>query len=251
MSPDLPHTAHLPASREWSLRLARGLARGIVRSWWQAQVSGREHVPRQGPVILAANHIGILDGPLLVASTSRLTFAMAKQELFSHRFGWLLAHFGQIPVDRRSVDTTAVSRSVQVLRADKVLAVFPEGARTGGEVAWARGGAAYLAMVTGAPIVPVALLGTRQPGQTRSQLPPRGAPLHVVYGPAFRLPRADWPRRQAQVRELTEEVRRRLADHVRWAQAQTGLPLPGPPRRPEAAPRPSHPPRLTPERTPG
>ena len=58
-----------------------------------------------------------------------------------------------------------------MLRAGKVLAVFPEGARARGEVRWAKGGAAYLAMVSGAPIVPVAILGTREPGQYRTRYP--------------------------------------------------------------------------------
>lgn len=243
ISPDLPHTDQLPANREWSLRAGRMLAAPIIRSWWRVQVHGQEHVPPAGPVILAANHIGVLDGPVLIAMTRRLTFAMVKQEVFANRVGGLLAHFGQISIDRRSVDTLAISRSVQVLRAGKVLAVFPEGVRATGEVGWAKGGAAYLAMVSGAPIVPVALLGTRQPGQTRSQLPRRGAPIHVVYGAPFQLPRSGWPRRRALVAELTEQVRRRLADHVRAAQVETGLPLPGPPKpHPVAA-------RLSPTRT--
>lgn len=230
ISPDLPRTAHLPATREWSLRLARPLARAILRTWWHVEVHGQQHIPRSGPVILAANHIGILDGPVLIAFTRRLTFAMAKQELFAARFGWLLAHFGQISIDRSTIDTRAISRSIQVLRAAKMLAVFPEGVRAAGEVAWARGGAAYLAMVTGATIVPVALLGTREPGQTRSQMPRRGAPVHVVYGPAFTVPRMGWPRRREVVAGYTEDIRRRLAEHVRVAQEQTGLPLPGPPK---------------------
>jgi len=239
VSPDLPHTADLPAIRGWSLRVARSLTRSALRSWWRISVHGREHVPRRGPVILAANHLGILDGPVLVAMTRRLTFAMIKHEMFSSRVsGRLLAHFGQISINRRQVDTRAISRSVQVLRADKVLAVFPEGIRAAGEVAWAKGGAAYLALVTGAPIVPVAILGTREPGQTRSQVPHRGAPIHVVYGTPMQVSRMDWPRRRAAVAELTEQVRQRLAQHVVEAQTLTGLPLPGPPKS-QAAGRPA------------
>ena len=117
-----------------------------------------------------------------------------------------------------------------MLRAGKVLAVFPEGVRSGGEVAWAKGGAAYLAMVSGAPIVPVAILGTREPGQTKNQLPRLRGPIHLVYGEPFTVPRSPWPRRKAVVQKWTEVVRERLADHVVAAQALTGLPLPGPPK---------------------
>ena len=97
-------------------------------------------------------------------------------------------------------------------------------------MAWAKGGAAYLAMVSGAPVVPVAILGTREPGQTRSQLPRRRA----TDPPGLR--RAD-PRAAAAVAPAQgggrgagpSVMRRRLADHVVAAQALTGLPLPGPP----------------------
>ena len=230
ISPDLPRTDHLPASREWVLRVARVPIRWLFRWYWRAYLHGAENVPRRGPVILAANHIGFLDGPVLVSMTQRLTFAMAKQELFVGRQGTLLAHIGQIGIDRRWIDKHAILRSIQVLRAGKMLAVFPEGARGAGEVTHAKGGAAYLAMVTGAPIVPVAILGTREPGQTRDDKPRRGAPIHVVYGEPIRLPQYPWPRRKAVVAELTEQVRQQLAAHVEAAQALTGLPLPGPPK---------------------
>ena len=230
VSPDLPHLDDLEPTKELGLRLFRVPVRLLLQTWWRVQVHGRAHVPESGPVILAANHIGVLDGPVLVAVTRRLTFAMAKHELFTGLSGRLLTYVGQIPVTRRAPDLLAIDRAVQVLRAGKVLAVFPEGRRTGGEVSYARGGAAYLAMVTGAPVVPVAILGTREPGQSRSQLPRRGARLHVVYGEPFSVPASPWPRRQDQVAHWNEEVRRRLADHVVAAQALTGLPLPGPPK---------------------
>lgn len=230
ISPDLPHTHHLPPAREWGLRLLRPPVRLAVRSWWRVHVHGSEHVPRSGPVILAANHLGVLDGPALVALTRRRTFTVAKTELFTGALGRLLTYVGQIPVSRHEPDTRAVARAVQVLRAGRVLALFPEGRRTGGDVAHAHGGAAYLALVTGAPVVPVALLGTREPGQTDAQLPRRGGPLHVVYGPPLALPQEPWPRRRLLVVAWTERVRQHLADHVVAAQALTGLPLPGPPK---------------------
>jgi 1-acyl-sn-glycerol-3-phosphate acyltransferase len=207
------------------------------RTLWRVRVHRVELVPRRGPVILAANHIGILDGPLLVAISRRLCFALVKHELFTGVGGAIFAHVGQIPINRRTVDKRAISRCVQVLRAGKVLAVFPEGIRGAGEMNFARGGAAYLALVTGAPIVPVAILGTREAGQTTSEMPHRRAPIHVVYGEPIHLERSGWPRRKEVVAELTEQVRRQLSDHIVAAQELTGLPLPGPPKaksKPEA-----------------
>ena len=183
VSPDLPHTGDLPPGKEGFLRLARPIARLVLKSYWKIRVHGSEHVPPSGPVILAANHLALLDGPVLVSMTRRLTFAMAKRELFVGIGGRLLAQVGQISLNRHELDLKAIRRAVQVLRSDKVLAVFPEGVRVGGDVAWAKGGAAYLAMVAGAPVVPVAILGTREPGQTKSQLPGRRRPIHIVFGP--------------------------------------------------------------------
>jgi 1-acyl-sn-glycerol-3-phosphate acyltransferase len=230
VSPDLPHTDRLPAPREWVLRLTRPLVRLGLRLGWQVNVHGARYIPRSGPVILAANHISLLDGPALVALTRRHTFAMVKREAFSGPVGQFLIHTGQISLNRREIDPQAIRRAVQVLRAGKVLAVFPEGARSGGGVAWAKGGAAYLAMVSGAPIVPVAILGTREPGQHKNQVPRLRRPIHLVYGEPFNLPRSSWPRRKAVVAEWTNVVRERLAEHVVAAQALTGLPLPGPPK---------------------
>ena len=230
VSPDLPHTDRLPATKEWFLRLTRPVVRYGLRLGWRIQVHGARNVPRSGPVILAANHIGLLDGPALVALTRRLTFALVKREAFTGAVGQFLIHLGQISLNRREIDPQAIKRAVQVLRAGKVLAVFPEGGRSGGEVAWAKGGAAYLAMITGAPIVPVAILGTREPGQRKNQIPQLRKPIHVVYGEPFNVPRSSWPRRKAAVAKWTEVVRERLANHVVAAQAVTGLPLPGPPK---------------------
>ena len=230
VSPDLPHTDRLPAHREWVLRLTRPLVRLGLRLSWRVTVHGAQHVPRSGAVILAANHIGILDGPALIAHTRRLTVALVKREAFTGAVGRFLAQIGQISLNRREIDPQAIRRAIQVLRAGKVLAVFPEGARSGGEVAWAKRGAAYLAMVTGAPVVPVAILGTREPGQSKNQLPGLRSPIHLVYGEPLHLPRTPWPRRKAVVAEWTAFIRERLADHVVAAQALTGLPLPGPPK---------------------
>ena len=230
VSPDLPHTADLPPAKEIGLRIFKPMVAIALRAFWHVHLHGAKHVPAAGPVILASNHIGLLDGPVLVSMTRRLTFAVAKHELFNGVLGRFLSHVGQISLNRRQVDTRAISRAVQVLRAGKVLAVFPEGVRGGGDVAWARGGAAYLAMVTGAPIVPVALLGTREPGQTKNQVPRRGTSIHVIYGEPFTVPRSPWPRRKDMVTEWTAVVRDRLAAHVVTAQEQTGLPLPGPPK---------------------
>lgn len=236
VSPDLPHLDDLPPIRQWSLWLTKRPVAWVFRLLWRVQTHHSENVPAQGPVILAANHIGFLDGPLLVAISRRLCYAMAKHELFSGITGQVFSHVGQIAVNRRVTDKRAISRCIQVLRAGKVLAVFPEGVRGAGEMTFAKGGAAYLAMVTGAPVVPVAILGTREAGSTSDQPPRRRSPIHVVYGQPISIARVEWPRRQQLVAEQTERLRRQLAEHVIAAQNTTGLPLPGPPKPKSASP---------------
>lgn len=222
-------SADLPANRVGVLRSVRGTAAWLFRRHWRIRLHGLRHVPSDGPAILAANHIGVLDGPLLVSMTPRATFTLAKSDLFEGRVGRLLEAAGQIPVHQREIDTRALRRAIKVLDEGHLLGIFPEGGRDIGDMARIRGGAAYLAMVTGAPIIPVALLGTREPGQSVKDVPRRGAEMHIVYGEPIAIDRTPWPRRQQVVRAKTEEVRRRLADHVARAEILTGMALPGAP----------------------
>ncbi|MPM20786.1 Bifunctional protein Aas [bioreactor metagenome] len=228
----LPRTDHLPAPRRGLLRLPRGPGRAVVGALWDVRVHGAEQVPAEGPVILAANHIATLDGPLAVLmSPRRPTYALAKQELFRGMMGGALSRSGQIPIDRDVVvDRTAVDRCIRVLRDGSALVVFPEGMRDTGDFAWIRSGASYLAMVTGAPIVPVAMLGTRAAGDSPHSTPRLRSRMHVVFGAPLAVRQVPWPRRQAVVRSAAEELRVQLAAHVRQATELTGTPLPGIPR---------------------
>lgn len=226
---DLPHTEQLPRRRDWMFKSLRGPARAIVNRFWKINIHGREQLPPRGPMILVANHLGVLDGPLLVIAHPQPTYALAKVELFSGPLGTLLQYVGQISIDRHRADLRGVTRAIHLLRTGGVLAVFPEGKRTGGEVAMAERGAAYLAMVTGAPVVPVALLGTRGPGKTTGHVPGYHSPLHIAYGKPMQVPLVPWPRTKIAVAEWTERIRQRLADHIVASEELTGMRLPGPP----------------------
>lgn len=228
----LPRTDHLPAPRHGLLRRLSGPGRVVVRALWDVRVHGAELVPTEGPVILASNHIATMDGPLSVLmSPRRPTYALAKRELFRGPVGGALDRSGQIPIDRDVVvDRTAIDRCIRVLRDGSALVVFPEGMRDAGEFAWVRSGAAYLAMVTGAPIVPVAMLGTRVAGDSPRSTPRLRSRMHVVFGDPLPVEQVPWPRRQAVVRSAAEDLRVKLAAHVRQAAERTGTPLPGVPR---------------------
>lgn len=224
--PDVPRLDDLPPLRTRLLTTLRGSFRRLLHTVWDVRLHGMENVPEDGPVILAANHIGTLDGPLLVAATGR-TLALAKSELFDSPVGPLLSLAGQIPVSRKYADIRAVKRCLQVLDDGRVLAIFPEGKRGVGDMSRIQGGAAYLAMVTGAPIVPVAILGTRVPGTHLTSTPPLGSTMHIVYGGQVHIPMQEWPRRKADIAAATSYLAQVCGEHVRVAQELTQMSLPG------------------------
>lgn len=208
--------------------VVRPLAAAYCRSRWDVRVHDRHRLPRRGPVLLAANHLGWLDGPLVVATAVRPVHALVKTELFAGRTGRVLRLSGQLSVERAEVDVGAVRRSLRVLRDGRALLVFPEGRRGNGEVAETRRGLAYLALVTGAPVVPVAVLGTRGPGASIHSTPDPGTRLLVAYGPPVEVEAQPFPRRRTTVGALAERLRETLAGHVAAAGAASGIGLPGP-----------------------
>lgn len=221
----LPRTDHLPPLRTGVIDSTRRSIAAAFRSWYDIHLHDQHHVPTSGPVILASNHPGTLDGPMLVVFNPR-SLALAKSELFESKVGPFLNLAGQIPVSRDYHDIAAVRRCVQVLQAGRPLAIFPEGRRGLGDMTQLKGGAAYLAMVTGAPIVPVCVLGTRLPGEHLKSVPPKGSPIHIVYGGQVRIPTREWPRRKTDIAEATAYLTQVCSEHVRWAELKTGMRLP-------------------------
>ncbi|MBE7324255.1 1-acyl-sn-glycerol-3-phosphate acyltransferase [Nocardioides sp. Y6] len=235
---DLPRSSDLPPDTRWLARHAPRAAR-LVRSVWDVRVHDLDRVPATGPVILASNHIGLVDGPLLVLFAPRPTHALTKIEMFSSRAGGLLRRSGQIPLDRDAVDMAAVRASLRVLRDGGVLGIFPEGHRGAGEYDLFRPGVAYLALVTGAPVVPVTFFGTREPGGARSSLPRRGGSIDIVYGETWQTTPHEWPRTREQVRATAALLRQHLRGEVERARSLTGRDLPGPIPDPESHNHPS------------
>jgi 1-acyl-sn-glycerol-3-phosphate acyltransferase len=154
--------------------------------------------------------------------------ALTKKEMFEGHTGRALRAVGQIPLSRYEVDPSAIKDCLRVLRDGGVVAVYPEGRRGSGELRTLQRGVAYLALVTGAPVVPLAVFGTREPGGDIDSVPPRGSRFDLVYGSPVYLERLPWPRRQTQVREAAEALRKTFLDHLVEARRITGRELPGP-----------------------
>jgi 1-acyl-sn-glycerol-3-phosphate acyltransferase len=207
----------------------RHLVRPYVQWRYDLTVHHEDRFPRRGPVLVAPNHLGLLDGPLLGATAPRMLHQLGKIEAFGGLQGRFLHLAGQIPVDRSTYDVLAVRKAIRVLRDGYVLSIYPEGTRGPGDFGQVRTGVAYLAMVTGAPILPVALLGTRLPGGDVEHFPPRGSRVHVVYGETFTVDRVPFPRRHSDVRAVADQIGEVLRAHVRAAVEATGHPLPGAP----------------------
>jgi 1-acyl-sn-glycerol-3-phosphate acyltransferase len=213
---------------EAGLRLMRRLARGYFHRRWDIHLRGQGHVPADGPVILASNHIGWLDGPLMFVTAPRPAHAMVKEEEFVGRTGHLLRFVGQIKTARGRNDTGAVRRAVQALRGGQCVLIYPEGLRGDGEFRVFKRGVAYLALVTGAPVVPVAIVGTRLAGEPADARPAKGARVDVVYGEPIRFPMQDWPRDRGMIEDAGEEILDHLRTHVSRAQSVLKRELPGP-----------------------
>jgi glycerol-3-phosphate dehydrogenase (NAD(P)+) len=142
--------------------IVRGLFQPFFHIYFRMSRIGRDHIPQDGPVILAANHRSFLD-PFVIATMSRRPlYYVAKKELFAGRLtAWFLNSLGAFPIDRGNADEDAMSTAREILeRGDSVL-IFPEGTRIRpGTLGTPKRGVGRLALETGAPVVPVAVIGT-------------------------------------------------------------------------------------------
>jgi len=197
----------------------------VARVLWNTRVVGAERVPRTGPVIVAGNHLGFADGPLMIGTCPRGTHIMVKIELFNGPLGWLLRSTGQISVDRRN-GRSALATALAVLKRGGVVGIFPEGSRGRGDVSDARAGTAWLAVGSGAAVVPMAFLGTRRAGESVDHVPGLRRRMLVEFGePVVLEGLAGLPRNEA-VSRAQELLREALSDHVQAVSERTGIPLP-------------------------
>lgn len=134
----------------------------LLRALTRPTLEGGARVPRRGPLLVVANHASYVDPMLLALAVPRPLAFLAKEELFQPApWGWALRAAGIIPVSRGRADRGALEVALRVLRAGGALAVFAEGTRSAdGRLQQAEAGVGLLAARSGAPVLPVALLGT-------------------------------------------------------------------------------------------
>ena len=208
----------------WGPAWSRRVGWVLDHVYWDTRVHGAGNVPADGPVIIASNHTGVADGPVLHGALPRGSHILVKQEFFDASIGFLMTWAGQIPVDRAS-GRAALAVGKTLLDEGRVVGIFPEGTRGRGDLAAVHAGVAWLAVQSGAPIVPAACLGTRRTGDKRGYVPPPRARLDVVFGTPIHLGPPAANRRETMNRAM-ETITAGLAAHVEHAIALTGVPLP-------------------------
>ncbi|WP_374969167.1 lysophospholipid acyltransferase family protein [Terrabacter sp. BE26] len=203
-------------------RIGRPIGTVLFHTLYRGSALHAERVPRQGPVVLVANHAAFLDGPLVFGLAPRPVSFLVKQEAFTGFFGWTLRQVGQIPIDRSVGDRTALATATTVLERGGAVGIFPEGNRGAGEVEQVNHGAAWVALRTRARIVPVAVLGTRRPGGGTSGWPPLRSRLLVDFGEPFQVGVDPSVPGRDRLRLASEQLRDALASHVRRSRVENG-----------------------------
>ncbi|MDI3388844.1 lysophospholipid acyltransferase family protein [Streptomyces sp. B-S-A8] len=215
-------TASVPPS-EQGAEVGRKIGVGLMYGLWKPRVLGAWRVPASGPVILAVNHAHNLDGPMLMGTAPRPVHFLIKKEAFVGPLDPFLRGIGQLKVDRSTTDRTAITGALDVLAEGGVLGIFPEGTRGEGDFASLRAGLAYFAVRSGAPIVPVAVLGSgERQGRLIRGLPPLRSRVDVVFGDAFEAGDGTGRRTRTALDEATVRIQERLTGHLENARRLTG-----------------------------
>ena len=217
-APSTPRRRATGTVRPWVISGVRLVGTGLAHTVLRLRVEGAQHVPTTGPVLLAGNHSGILDGPLVFFVSPRPASLLTKSEVFvgfwARCCGWL----GLIPVHRGQADRAALQAGLAHLAGGGALGVFPEGTRGSGTMDQITDGLAYLALRSGAPVVPIAVHGTGAALPKGRRVPHFRAPVRVVFGAPFSLDVSGNPRARSTVRTAAEQLRLELVDHLRRTQ---------------------------------
>jgi 1-acyl-sn-glycerol-3-phosphate acyltransferase len=185
----------------WTLR---AILVPLFLIYFRMQRIGTEHLPRRGPLLLASNHRSFLDPFVIGTLVRRPVYYMAKRELFENRLvAWLLNGLGAFPVDRGAGDSEAMDTARAILARGDCVVLFPEGTRVrSGPLGDPRRGVGRLALQTGAPVVPIAVIGTEDVRRGWRIRPRR---VRIRVGPPLLFPTVE-NCSPARARSVTERI---------------------------------------------
>lgn len=126
----------------------------------KTQIKGSENIPKKNPFILVCNHFNRLDPPFVIYAIKRpINFLMASDQTLETQLMWAPWLYGFIPTNRQNIAPTTIKKSLAAIKKGEIVGIFPEGGAKEQYIRPAKNGAAYLAMRTGAPILPMSLIG--------------------------------------------------------------------------------------------
>jgi 1-acyl-sn-glycerol-3-phosphate acyltransferase len=187
--------------------------KSLTRAICRVDDAQLEKIPDQGPLILVANHVHIMELPLLYTHLQPrpITGMVAARRWDNFWTRWLVEQSGSIPLRRGAADVSAIRQAMAALDAGRILAIAPEGTRGGdGALQKGRSGVVLLALQSGAPIIPVVHYGSEEYKRNLARL--KRSDFHFVVGEAFRLA-APEGKVSRQIRlQIADEIMYRLAD---------------------------------------
>lgn len=212
------------APARWGPAWSRWVGRFLARVYWNTDVRGRENIPTAGPVLVLANHIGLPDGPVVHGVIPRPSHFLIKAAMMKGPLGLVLRPAGQISVE--GAGREALGKAMAVLDRGGVVGVFPEGHRGAGHAQETYGGAAWLALRSGAAVVPTAVVGTRRTGESVNHWPRPRRRMVVAFGQARHFDAPSELAGRKRQEWAAGEVDRMLQEHVRHTLAHTDLTMP-------------------------
>jgi 1-acyl-sn-glycerol-3-phosphate acyltransferase len=205
----LPKGARLDGNQSALLTLTRAVLRVVVRltASGGVELQGLENLPARGPLLICSNHLSNFDPLVYAATIPRVIHALTKEELFRNPLAG--AFFGRcncIPVRRGEPDRLAIRGALAVLGSEGALLLFPEGHRSvkGGMLAF-EAGAGYLALRSGAQVLPCAIWGTERV-LPKGRVVPRRTPIAVRLGTPFQAAGKDPVATSSAIRERVAKL---------------------------------------------